>query len=201
MNKNKIFAIIAVSILVAVVAYAVYDFGGNIFDSNPANNQTLTSAQLASLNVTGSGTTIDRASSTIYVNNSSTLLVMMGPMNMGSMYSFEMYGLLNPNLVIERNVTVRFMGVNIDTDDSHNFVLAREGPPYGYMGGQGMMGGGYNSSSYGFMSMMPYVSPSHSGEYSYYNVTYNFSSTGSLWYLCTYPGHAENGMYGKITIT
>jgi len=26
------------------------------------------------------------------------------------------------------------------------------------------------------------------------------SQPGTYWYICTYPGHAEEGMYGKIIV-
>lgn len=201
MDKSKTFAVIAVSLLVAVTGYTIYDLEGRVYGLKSSNNQELTSAQLALLNITGPGTVIDKANNTVYVSNSTSLLVLMGPMNRGNMYSFEIYGLLNPTLVVERNVSLQFVGVNIDDDDSHNFILATVGPPYSYMGGHNMMGGyNPNSSGYGFMSTMPYVPPEHSGLFSYYNTTYSFTDNGTYWYLCTYPGHAQQGMYGKIIV-
>jgi rusticyanin len=150
----------------------------------------------------------------IYVNASSTIPVELGPMSSnGSMYNFSIFGEINPKLEIERGITVKFVAINVDTDAYHNFVITNEGPPY-YNNYGGMMnsfyGGNYSNgdtmsgfyglnNSYGYM--MNYLPPQSSGRYAFENVTYDFSSTGTYWYLCTYPGHAAKGMYGEIVVS
>jgi plastocyanin len=58
---------------------------------------------------------------------------------------------------------------------------------------QGMMSG----------TWMPYLPPADYGQGSAHEYSYTFtlSQSGTAWYLCTYPDHAESGMYGTITIT
>ena len=194
MNKYKTIGIVGVAFLTAVLVFsAFYYYGGY---NTSSGSQYLTQSQLESLNVTEQGVYVSHANSTVYINSSTSLLVMAGPMNAPSMYSFEIQGLYNPTIVIKEGVTVHFTVVNIDTDSEHNFVLSSQGPPYSYMSGMGSMGsGGYNS-----MTSMSFLSPTNSGHFYYYNVSYSFSQTGTYWYLCTYPGHAENGMYGKIVV-
>ena len=194
MNTHKTIGIAAGAFLAAVLVFsAFYYYGGY---NTSSGSQYLTQSQLESLNVTEQGVYVSHVNSTVYINSSTSLLVMAGPMNAPSMYSFEIQGLFNPTIVIKEGVTINFTVVNIDTDSEHNFVLSGQSPPYSYMGSMGSMGsGGYDS-----MTSMSFLPPTNSGHFYYYNVSYGFSQTGTYWYLCTYPGHAENGMYGKIVV-
>ncbi len=194
MNKYKARGIVGVAFLIVVLVFsAFYYYGGY---NTSSSSQYLTQSQLEGLNVTEPGVYVSQTNSTIYINSSSSLLVMAGPMNGPSMYSFEIIGMYNPTIVIKEGVTVHFTVVNIDTDSEHNFVLSNQGPPYSYMSGMGSMGsGGYSS-----MRSMSFLPPTNSGYFYYYNMSYSFSQSGTYWYLCTYPGHAENGMYGGIVV-
>lgn len=194
MNAHKAFGIAAIIFLAAVLLFSALYYH-DVYGV-PGDTQYLTQSQLESLNVTEPGVKVSPASSTVYVNNSTTLLVMAGPMNAPSMYSFEIEGLFNPTIVIKEGVTVHFVVVNIDTDSEHNFVLSTQGPPYPYMSGMGYTGTG----GFGFMTHMGFLPPTSSGRFYYYNFSYTFSESGTYWYLCTYPGHAENGMYGRIIV-
>jgi len=63
-----------------------------------------------------------------------------------------------------------------------------------------MIGGG--------ISMMPLLPPAHYFtspevyEGQAYSFQYDVSSLpeGQYWYLCTYPGHAQIGMYGELVV-
>ena len=50
------------------------------------------------------------------------------------------------------------------------------------------------------MSMMPYLPPTNADHYYYTNFSFAFNDPGSYWYLCSYYGHAANGMYGRILV-
>lgn len=107
---------------------------------------------------------------------------------------FVIDGLVNPTLVIPAGASVQFTVVNLDDDMYHNLVVSAYKPPYPYMAMGAMMSGGY---------WMPFLPPADytqgvAHEYSY---TLSFNQPGTLWYLCTYPSHAESGMYGEITVT
>jgi rusticyanin len=106
---------------------------------------------------------------------------------------FVIYGLINPTLVIRSGSSVQFTVVNLDNDMFHNLVVSAYGPPYGSMSMQGMMSG----------SWMPYLPPADysQGSAPEYSYTLTLSQPGTSWYICTYPGHAESGMYGKIIVT
>ena len=121
---------------------------------------------------------------------------------------FVMGGLIDPTLYIPVGASVTFTVVNMDSAMYNDMVVSTVGPPFpvnmskymtwsGY--GMGMMGSGFQ----GFLYMMPVLSPANyaSGWAPYYSYTITFPNVASLWYLCTYPGHAESGMYGEIIAT
>ncbi|MCY0859235.1 MAG: sulfocyanin-like copper-binding protein [Sulfolobaceae archaeon] len=119
---------------------------------------------------------------------------------------FVIYGLINPTLIIPAGATVQLIFINLDDNMYHNFVVTTYPPPYPYnvmpetmMGG--MMGGYY--SGYRTLFYMPYIPYANYAQgYAYeYSTTFVLSSPGTYWYLCTYPGHAELGMYGELIVT
>lgn len=120
---------------------------------------------------------------------------------------FVIYGLINPTLVIPAGATLQFNVVNLDDDMYHNLVVSSISPPYPYMAMQGMMYSyGHTDSAntfYPFASMMGFLPPANyaQGDAREYSYTLTFNQTGTLWYLCTYPGHAQLGMYGQIIVT
>ena len=194
MNRYSAFGIASAILLAAVIIFSVsYVWIPHPSKSSQATG-TYTQQELDAVNVTSGGITVLAQESSIYINSSSVLPVMMGPMNAPNMYSFEILSLINPHIQVKAGVAVQFTVVNIDSDSYHNFVISSEGPPYPYMMGGGMMSGYY-------YTMMPYLPPAGSGSYSYTNFTVSFSHSGNFWYLCTYPGHAEQGMYGEITVS
>ena len=118
---------------------------------------------------------------------------------------FVIYGLINPTLVIPSGATVQFNIVNLDTDMYHNLVVSSSSPPFPYMAMQGMMTAYYSQtqSSNTFASMMGFLPPANygSGTAQEYAYSLTFNQTGTLWYLCSYPGHAQSGMYGQIIVS
>ncbi len=122
---------------------------------------------------------------------------------------FVIYGLVNPTLVIPKGTSIHFTIANLDDDMYHNMVVSSIGPPYPYMSMEGGMmssfwqGGGKGSASLPVLSMMPFLPPADYRQGSAYEYSYalTFNQPGNLWYLCTYPGHALQGMYGEILVT
>lgn len=108
--------------------------------------------------------------------------------------SFVIGNLIDPTLVVKSGSHLNITVINLDEDMEHNLVITSTAPPYGYMSMHDMMNTG------GIISMMPILTnESHDSAYEYsYSVTLFHS--GTYWYTCTYPGHAEFGMYGKILV-
>ncbi len=195
LNLYRVFAFAAVAILAVVViaAFAVPHSQA----SATTTYGTLTQSQLGSLDPYLPGTNITVSGNAVYINGSATVPVLMGPMNETSMYSFEIFGVVNPELHVRAGSTVHFLAVNVDNDSYHNFAISARGPPYYYMAG--MMQGGWNGN--GFLAGMSFLSPMGNSIFHYASFSYQFSSAATLWYLCTYPGHAQQGMYGEIVVS
>lgn len=148
-----------------------------------------------------------------------TNLTRMNPPSYATDDVFVIYGLIDPTLVIPNLARVNLIFANLDDDMDHNFVVTSLVPPYynmpmqgmmfsnstSWFNGGGMMGGGMmggNSNSV-FGTMMPFLSPANydQGTSYYYVTSFNLRSySGNYWYVCTYPGHAQGGMYGRIII-
>ena len=169
MNKQKLFGLTSVAGLVLVVIITTSYFWGSSGHSRSQATGFMTGTELSSVNASSSGIYVSYANSTIYINSSVVLPVMMGPMNAPSMYSFEILG--TPTIVAKQGTTVEFTVINVDTDSYHNLVLSQSGPPYYYMGS--MM------QSPGLMNNMDFLPPVHSGSYAYTNMSYSFSEPGT----------------------
>jgi rusticyanin len=119
---------------------------------------------------------------------------------------FVIYGLVNPTLVMPDGATVHFTVVNLDEDVYHNLVVSSIAPPYPYVVMQGMMSSFWSSwtgtTSFPEVHMAPFLPPADyaQGSAPEYSYTLRLSQPGNLWYLCTYPGHAEAGMYGQMVV-
>lgn len=109
--------------------------------------------------------------------------------------AFVIGNMIDPTLVIKAGTQLRVTSINLDEDMAHNFVIMTTAPPYSYMPMQSMMYGGV-------VAMMP-VLPNDDVKDGYaYELSYQttLSQPGTYWYVCTYPGHAQDGMYGKIIV-
>jgi len=109
---------------------------------------------------------------------------------------FVIYGLADPTLIIPHDATVQIVLVNLDSGIYHSFVITSFSPPYSYMSMHGM-----KSGQSGFWAMMPFIPPTSShGVAHEYSYSVALRNPETLWYLCSYPGHAQNGMYGRILV-
>lgn len=199
MNRYGFLGVAFVLLVSAVLIFSAAYLWSGLARVGPGNNGFMDQSELSAINVTSPGVHVSPENSRVFVNGSAHLTVMAGPMNAPSMYSFEILGIINPEIAITQGSVIHFTIVNIDNDSFHNFVLSRTGPPYPDLPGMEMMSG--SPGSFGYVSMMGYLPPENNGLYAYTNISYNFSSPGTYWYLCTYPGHAQDGMYGKIVVT
>jgi len=105
---------------------------------------------------------------------------------------FVIYGLINPTLVIPKGSSIQFRIINPDDGMNHDLSISSVRPPYPYIAMMSSM------QSTGMMSFLPPTDEGLAHEYSY---TLTLDQSGNLYYLCTYPSHAQEGMYGRIIIT
>lgn len=109
--------------------------------------------------------------------------------------AFVVQGMVNPAIHVAPGSRVTVTVVNTDGDMYHNWALSTQGPPYGsmpMMGGGGMMGGGTRMA-------MTMLGPASGGGYWSQAMAFT-ASAGSYWYLCEYPDHANEGMYGSFSV-
>ena len=199
MNRYGFIGIAVVLLITVLLIFSAVYLWGGFAGGGHENYGFLNQSELSTIDTASPGVHVSQESSTVFVNGSVHLTVMAGPMNASSMYSFEILGIINPEIQITPGSDIQFTVVNIDNDSYHNFVLSTAGPPYPDFPGMEMMSG--SSGGYGYVSMMGYLPPENNGLYAYTNISYNFSSAGIYWYLCTYPSHAQDGMFGKIVVT
>ncbi|WP_369611254.1 plastocyanin/azurin family copper-binding protein [Sulfurisphaera javensis] len=107
---------------------------------------------------------------------------------------FVIYGLINPTIIIPQGAVVHIILINLDAGDYHNIAITPVPPPYPYYV---MM---YIKMN--ILGMAPMLPPANynSGQAYTFSFTTTFSQTGTYYYLCEYPGHAEMGMYGEIIV-
>lgn len=120
---------------------------------------------------------------------------------------FVISGLINPTLVVPKGTMVQFTVINLDEGMYHNLAISSVKPPYPYMAMMssmnGMMSSNWKAGANTDLSpiMMSFLPPTNHGLAHEYSYTLTFGQSGNLWYLCTYPSHAQDGMYGKIVVT
>ncbi|MDG7008279.1 MAG: hypothetical protein JRN06_08535 [Nitrososphaerota archaeon] len=112
---------------------------------------------------------------------------------------FVISGLVDPILVIPIGASLHATIINLDEDMYHNFVVTALPPPYPYMAMQGMMTNWQQGTRF---AMAPFLPPANYGQGTAHEYSYSLSldTPGTLWYMCTYPGHAQLGMYGEIIV-
>ncbi|MEM4057641.1 MAG: sulfocyanin-like copper-binding protein [Thermoplasmata archaeon] len=188
-NKNKIIVILIILSLVTVITMSV------IYSNSSNAPKIVTNQELASYSIP-SNAIIEKNNNTIEFNNSNVfLLIEGGPMNAPTMYSFEIYGLYNPTILVPVGSHVTILFVNVDTDQPHNVAISRYLPQYGEMMSSEMM------VPYAFAgSGCPVLEPLNSQNHYSYEFSFNANVAGNFYYLCEVPGHAENGMYGSFIV-
>ena len=119
--------------------------------------------------------------------------------------AFSIYHLYAPTMVIPRGATVNITFVNMDYGDHHNLVLTTFPPPFPMYIMQNMKAGGE------MVAMTPLMPPvDNTSDTALSNATAAvFSYTVNLnlptnvthmWYMCMFPVHAMQGMWGNITL-
>ncbi len=190
------FLLILSILIVFILVSLSFLYADNFNDASGISKQTLSEIQaenIDELSKTNSGI--------IYINNSSVILIEQSP-SMGSMNSspeeyFVIDELVNPTLIIKSGISIRFIIVNMD-DMEHNFAITNFPPPYPYI----IMGGNMMYNVTHFTLNTPYLQPYNGGDkYPSETVIFKAQNPGEFWYLCTYPGHAQEGMYGKLIIS
>ncbi len=167
--------------------------GGSAYQGQPMS----WSAAQRAIQDSAPGATVDAADNSLTFTGTSIHVNVVAVQPGEPDTTFEVGGLVNPTLHIRRGATITMTLVNMDygRDMPHGLVLAREAPPYPYMG-TGMMGGGYGIPPLAART----TDDLESATYASGSVQFRATSPGTYYYLCQVPGHAQDGMYGKIIV-
>ncbi|MHB2036773.1 MAG: cupredoxin domain-containing protein [Nitrososphaerales archaeon] len=170
----------------------------NMMSGTMNSPSSIDNATFNTINSPPRGVVVNRTSNTVYVGTSGvTIPVEASPLWYPQPGDYWLvYGLVNPTIVIKQGETVNFLFINMD-NETHVSAMTAIAPPYSYMPMMGGGSGGTQSAAtwLAIGPMLPGVSNTASSNQ---NPTYSdallpvtFSSTGTFWYLCLYPGHAQ----------
>ncbi|HWG38579.1 MAG TPA: plastocyanin/azurin family copper-binding protein [Terriglobales bacterium] len=129
----------------------------------------------------------DRQQNRIQVASAGSLhlTALAGPKN--NMMSFQIEGLTNPEIDVAKGSRLTINVINVDDDMAHNLYLTDQAPPYAQR---------VPAGSVGTSTLMPHKD----GKYSGSALVVKADAAGTAYYLCTVPGHAKAGMFGKIVV-
>ncbi len=129
--------------------------------------------------------------------------------------TFEVHGKVNPTLIVPAGAKLRFVIANADAGMPHGLDVTLSAPPYGVLPHLPVMSGAMMNSKSMRQSMMGgavmmkksaaatgTVNPKANGRKSLaVKKTGWFTlKPGTYYYVCPIPGHAKQGMYGKIIV-
>ncbi|HET9785334.1 MAG TPA: sulfocyanin-like copper-binding protein [Terriglobales bacterium] len=114
------------------------------------------------------------------------VLALAGPK--GKMMSFQIETLSNPEIRLPAGSELTLDVVNVDDDMVHDLYLTAQAPPYPLS---------VPATAIGTAVLKPYKGQGYSGS----RLVVEATHAGTVYYVCTVPGHAKKGMYGKIVIT
>lgn len=160
-----------------------------------AEGQLIDAAGLTALVRDGeAGAHVDRSTDTVtYSGRSVTLVALSSPHGIPDM-RFEIDGLVNPTVIVPQNARLTFHLVNTDWGEVHGLAVTTTPPPYPFMA---MMA----TSDRLFLWPLPPRSTRNlaTAEYAASSAGVTLAA-GSYDYLCPVPGHAQQGMYGRLVV-
>lgn len=139
------------------------------------------------------GATVDRSSNTLTFSGSAVDLVVLAAPSDGPDETFRIAGMTNPTIVVPRGAHVTVELVNADAGMPHNWLVTTAAPPYPYammMGPPLAFGAATQTLAEASKTAMPATA-----------LAFVASAPGRYAYLCSVPGHAQEGMYGALVVT
>jgi rusticyanin len=137
------------------------------------------------------GATIDRATSTVTFTASDVELVVLAAPSDGPDETFRIAGLTNPTIVVPPGARVALELINADGGMPHNWLLTTAEPPFGPMSMMMTPVGGAATGTLPEATASSMLATS---------ITFVAPASGRYTYLCSVPGHAEKGMYGRLIV-
>jgi rusticyanin len=154
---------------------------------------TISPAAAAQLGAaTPTGATLDRTANTItFTGPAVTIPVVASPPG-GQDETFRIAGMTNPTIVVPAGTRVTLELANADEGMVHNWVLSSAEPPFGWTS---MM------EPVAFGAVTATLPEATSSAVPSATITFDAATAGRFAYLCTVPGHAEEGMFGSFVVT
>lgn len=142
-------------------------------------------------NAVPSDATVNRSGNRIVFSRPDVRFTVLGGPQGQRDLTYRIAGLVNPTVVVPKGSTVHIEFVNADASMPHNFVLSAAAPPFtsGIPTSTAFAGAGTSV-----------LSPGSNGEMNEQGITFTATSAGTYTYLCTVPGHAAGGMYGRFIV-
>ena len=168
---------------------AMMGFGGGA----GVAGQPVASDEAASLGAAvPAGATLDRSSNTITFTGTTVALTVLASPSDGPDETFRIAGLTNPTLVMPRGAEVTLRLINADFGMVHNWLITNAQPPFPYV----VMMAGTDV----FGAVTPVLAEAVSSGMPSATITFVASVSGRYTYLCSVPGHAQEGMYGALVV-
>lgn len=138
------------------------------------------------------GATVDRVANRLTFSGQRVALTVLASPTMPA-ENFRIAGLTNPTVVVPRGATVTISLVNADEDMAHGLVVTTGGDSSSYMP---MM-----TTSLAFPGAAVWFlgTPTPAGMHEA-TMTFTASTPGTYTYLCSVPGHAQEGMVGTFVV-
>lgn len=129
--------------------------------------------------------------------------------------TFEVHGKVNPTIIVPAGAKLRFVLANADAGMPHGLDVTLSAPPYGVLPHLPTMAGAMMNSKSMRQSMMGgsvvmkkttaatgTVNPQDDGRQrlAVKKTGWFTLKPGTYYYVCPIPGHAKQGMYGKIIV-
>ncbi len=196
MKKGFIGPLIIGVILVGIgVAGMLFVFNGQRILQLTSKGSTLTASEVEKLySFPSTGVKVDKIANTIEFYSPRVFIPVIASPENGTMYSFGVYGLVNPTIIVSKGAEVTIQLVNMDDDMYHALMITAASPPYPYMGT--MM---FNRPAF-LNAYIPPLPEEKDAEYSQLSTTFIASTAGTFYYICQVMGHASKGMYGKFIV-
>jgi rusticyanin len=191
-RKSLVLLAVLSTVLVIVILIIVIAVLPTIQSSSPISFSTPNRISQVELNATAASegaVTSFSVNNTIWIGSGvSRVVVLASPL--GHDETFVILGLTNPTIHLSRESKLTITLVNADQGGYHNLALTTRQPPYTQMPMMQTMN----------MPGSAMLSPPESNNYWAQEMRINTLTPGQYWYLCEYPGHAGQGMYGSFIV-
>ncbi len=139
-----------------------------------------------------SGATVDPATNTLTFRSASVALTVLAAPPGGPDQTFQVAGMTDPTIVVPQGAQVTLHFINADQGMPHDWLLSTASPPFPYMAAM------YGPATAG--AFAPILGEATSSSSPSETVRFIAAEAGRFTYLCTVPGHAQEGMFGTFVV-